>query len=109
MRNSDLADYLDHDPFLELRSSVQRASRAAQHSEPRPKDPRKADVKSDLKPATPVTPEKSKRSETFEREKFKSDVLKIVMDVFEGARWTTREEYRRLAENRDRRGRKKRG
>jgi hypothetical protein len=95
MKSSDLAEYLDHDPFLE-------------HSEPRQKDPRKADVKSDLMPATPVTPEKPKRSAAFERDKHESDVLHMVMEIFPGARWTTREEYKRAIAYRDRKGRRTR-
>jgi hypothetical protein len=33
----------------------------------------------------------------------------MVMDIFPGARWTTREEYKRAAALRDRKGRKIRG
>ena len=95
MRHSDLAEYLDHDPFLE-------------HSEPRPKAP-ETDLKSEPRLSTPVTPEKPKRSEKFESEKYRSDALKMVMEVFEGAKWTTKEEYKRQADNRDRKGRRKRG
>ena len=82
MHANDLAEYLDHDPFLE-------------HTEPQPKDPGKADITSDPKPATPVTPEPPTHSATFERDKHRSDVLRMVMEIFPGARWTSRDEYRR--------------
>jgi hypothetical protein len=72
MRDSDLAEYLDHDPF----------------------------------PGEPVQPQ---RSAATERDKFTSDVLRMVMDIFTGARWTTRQEYKRASANRDRQGRRKRG
>jgi hypothetical protein len=95
IRDSDLAEYLDSNPFLE-------------HSEPQSMIPTKPDISSVSRLLTPATPEKPKRSAETEQAKHKSDVLKMVMDVFPGAKWTTKEEYRRLAQNRDRRGRKKR-
>jgi hypothetical protein len=95
IRDSDLAEYLDNDPFLE-------------HSEPQSVVPNKSDISSVPQLLTPVTPEKPRRSAETEQTKHKSDLLKMVMEVFPGARWTTKEEYRRLAENRDRKGRKKR-
>jgi hypothetical protein len=73
MKANDLADYLDHDPFLE-------------HQEPPP----------------------TRAAETA-RAKFKSDILRMVMEIFPGARWTTRDEYRRAAATRDRKWRRKRG
>jgi hypothetical protein len=95
MKSSDLAEYLDHDPFLE-------------HSEPRQKVPAKSDLTSEPKLSTPVTPEPPKRSAAFERHKHESDVLHMVIEIFPGARWTTREEYKRAIANRDRKGRRKR-
>jgi hypothetical protein len=95
IRHSDLAEYLDNDPFRE-------------HPEPQFVVPKKSDILSVPQLLTPVTLEKPRRSSETEQEKYKSDVLHMVMEVFPGARWTTKEEYRRLAENRDRRGRKKR-
>lgn len=95
IRDSDLAEYLNSDPFLE-------------HSEPQPVISTKSDILPVSQLLTPATPEKPKRSVETEQAKYKSDVLKMVMDVFPGARWTTKEEYQRLAQNRDRKGRKKR-
>jgi len=95
MRHSDLADYLDHDPFLEP-------------SEPQPKASAKSGVSPEPKLSIPVAPDKPTRSAETERDKHTSDVLRMVMEVFPGARWTTRDEYQRLAHHRDRRGRKKR-
>jgi hypothetical protein len=66
MKASDLADYLDHDPFLE-------------HPEPQP----------------------TRAAET-ERDRHHSEVLRLVMEIFPGARWTTRDEYRRAVARRDR-------
>jgi hypothetical protein len=71
MNARDLAEYLEHDPFLE---------------EPKPQ-----------------------RAAETERAKFASDILHMVMSVFTGACWTTREEYKRASALRDRKGRKKRG
>jgi hypothetical protein len=100
MRASDLAEYLNSELFLE-------------RPEPRQKDPAKADVTSDLMPATPAPPEPPQRAAETERAKFASDILHLVMSVFTGARWTTREEYKRASALRDRRdrykGRKTRG
>jgi hypothetical protein len=73
MHANDLADYLDHDPFLE-------------HPEPQP----------------------TRAAET-ERDQHTSDVLRLVMEIFPGARWTTREAYRRAAATRDRKWRRRRG
>jgi hypothetical protein len=73
MHDSDLADYLDHDPFPE-------------HPEPQP----------------------TRAAET-ERDRHRSDVLRLVMEIFPGARWTTREAYRRAAATRDRKWRRRRG
>jgi hypothetical protein len=73
MTHRDLADDLEHDPFLD---------------EP---------------------PSKPKRSAQTERDKFKSDMLHMVMEIFPGARWTTRDEYKRASAQRDRKWRKKRG
>jgi hypothetical protein len=69
MRDSGLAEYLDHDPF--------------------PEPPRQ-------------------RSATCERDQFQSDVVRMVMEIFPGARWTTKDEYRRRAQRRDRKVWKKR-
>ena len=43
------------------------------------------------------------------RQTFQSEILRMVMDIFTGARWTTREEYRKDAARRDLRWRKTRG
>jgi hypothetical protein len=72
MRDSDLADYLEHDPFMD-------------------------------EPAPPS------RSAATARDKFESDILRMVMEVFPGARWTTRDEYKRASANRDRKERRRRG
>jgi hypothetical protein len=72
MRDSDLADYFDHDLFMD-------------------------------EPAPP------KRSAATERDKHKSDILRLVMEVFPGARWTTRDEYQRASAQRDRKERRRRG
>jgi hypothetical protein len=74
MHDSDLADYLDHDPFMD-------------------------DV---------PTPQPTRAAAT-ERDKHTSEVLRLVMEIFPGARWTTRDEYRRAAATRDRKGRRRRG
>jgi hypothetical protein len=44
-----------------------------------------------------------------EGEPSKRAILRLVMEIFPGARWTTREEYRRAAAQRDRQGRSRRG
>jgi hypothetical protein len=49
------------------------------------------------------------RSAATERDRHRSDVLRLVMEIFPGARWTTREAYRRAAASRDRQGRRRRG
>jgi hypothetical protein len=72
MRDSDLAEYLDHDLC------------------PEPSEPRQ-------------------RSAIFERDQFVSDVVRMVMEIFPGARWTTRAEYTRAIAQRDRQGRRRRG
>jgi hypothetical protein len=59
--------------------------------------------------AEDAPPAKPKRSAQTERDQFISDILKMVMEIFPGARWTTREEYMRAAAQRDRKWRKKRG
>jgi hypothetical protein len=74
MHDSDLAEYLDHDPF----------------------------------PGEPVQP-KPKHSTETERDQFVSDVVRMVMEMFPGARWTTREAYTRASAQRDRQGRRRRG
>jgi hypothetical protein len=96
MRDSDLAEYLDYDPFLG-------------HSEPQLGVPAKSDVKSEPELLAPVTPEQPRRSAVFEPDKHESDMVRMVMDVFPGASWTTREEYKRASEVRDRQWRKTRG
>jgi hypothetical protein len=74
MHSNDLADYLDHDPFLE------------EATKPQP------------------TPSAETERDTHERE-----VLRLVMEIFPGARWTTRDEYRRAVARRDRKWRRRRG
>ena len=96
MRDSDLAEYLDSNLFLE-------------DAAPQLRVPAKSGVSSEPEPLTPVTPEKPQRSAQTERDKFKSDILRMVMEVFPGARWTTREEYKRAAAMRDRKGKKRYG
>jgi len=96
MHANDLAEYLDHDPCLE-------------DPEPRPKDPGKADLTSDLKPATPVTPEGSTPAAETDLDTHIRDVMQMVMDIFPGARWTTKAEYQQAAARRDRQGRRRRG
>jgi hypothetical protein len=96
MHANDLADYLEHDPFLE-------------HSEPQEKVLAQSDEMSEPNLSTPGAPEPPTRSAQTERDKHKSDVLRLVMEIFPGARWTTREAYRRAAATRDRQGRRRRG
>jgi hypothetical protein len=73
MKASDLAEYLDHNPFLDQ-----------------------------------APPSKPTRAAETMRDQHASDVLRLVLEVFPGARWTTREEYRRRADQRDRQGRRNR-
>ena len=54
------------------------------------------------------TPKPTRSAET-ERDKHRSDVLQMVMEIFPGARWTTREAYRRAAATRDGKWRRTRG
>jgi hypothetical protein len=96
MKPSDLAEYLDQDPCLE-------------DPEPRLKDPGNTDVTSDLKLSTPVTPEPPTRAAEAERDRHVCEVMQMVMDIFPGARWTTRAEYQQAATRRDRKGRRRRG
>lgn len=90
-RDIDLSEYLNSDLFLES-------------PEPQDRISAKSGILSESKLLTPATPELLKRSE-----KYTSDIIKMVMEVFDGARRTTREEYQRLAGYRDRKGRKKYG
>ena len=48
-------------------------------------------------------------STTPARWTFQDTILRMVMDIFTGARWTTREEYRKAAARRDLKWRKTRG
>ena len=96
MRHSDLAEYLDHDPFLES-------------SEPRPKASPQIEPEARPKPPPPETPAHQQALEEIKREKHRSDMLRMVMDVFPGAKWVTKEEYRRRAAQRDRKARRRRG
>jgi hypothetical protein len=73
MNHRDLAEYLDHDHFLE-------------YSEPPPT-----------------------RAAATERDRHRREVLRLVLEIFPGARWTTRDAYRRAAATRDRKGRRRRG
>jgi hypothetical protein len=90
------ANDLDHDPFLE-------------HLEPQPKATAKSGTLPEPTLSTPGAPEPPTRSATFERDTHRSDVLRLVMEIFPGARWTTRDAYRRAAATRDRKGRRRRG
>ena len=56
----------------------------------------------------PDDPQPTRSAET-ERDRHVREVLQMVMDIFPGARWTTRAEYQRAATHRDRKGRKRRG
>jgi hypothetical protein len=49
------------------------------------------------------------RAAATERDRHQREVLRLVMEIFPGARWTTRDEYRRAAATRDRQGRRRRG
>ena len=91
IRDIDLAEYLNSNLFLES-------------PEPQARVSAKSDMLSELELLSPATPEKTQRSAQHT-----SDVLKMVMEVFDGARRTTKEEYLRLAHNRDRKGRRTRG
>jgi hypothetical protein len=84
MHDSDLAEYLAHDPV----------------PEEAPKLP--SSVELDRAP-------QPKRSAETERDQFVSDVVRMVMEMFPGARWTTREAYTRASAQRDRQGRRRRG
>ena len=44
-----------------------------------------------------------------ERDTQRREVLRLVLEIFPGARWTTREAYRRAAATRDHQGRRRRG
>jgi hypothetical protein len=96
MRDSDLAEYLDQDPCPE-------------DPEPRPKVPATSDITSEPTLSTPVTPERSTRSTKAEQDTHVREVLQMVMDIFPGARWTTKAEYQQAATRRDRKGRRRRG
>jgi hypothetical protein len=96
VRDSDLAAYLDSNLFLE-------------DPAPQPVRPCKSDVKSEAQLLDPVPPDQPPRSAPTERGQLTSDILTMVMDVFPGARWTTREEYRRVAALRDRKEKKRYG
>ena len=96
MKPSDLAEYLDQDPFLE-------------DPEPQPEVPATSDPTSEPTRSTPVTPERSTPSTKAERDAHVREVMQMVMDIFPGARWTTRAEYQQAATRRDRQGRKRRG
>jgi hypothetical protein len=114
MKPSDLAEYLDHDSCLEypLRGSGDPsppAGRVLEDPEPQPKVPAKSDITSDLTLSTPVTPEPPTRSNEAERDAHVREVMQMVMDIFPGARWTTRAEYQQAAARRDRQGRRRRG
>jgi hypothetical protein len=43
-----------------------------------------------------------------ERDAHVREVMQMVMDIFPGARWTTRAEYQEAAARRDRKGRRRR-
>jgi hypothetical protein len=114
MRDRDLADYLDHDPFLEhpepqcpLRSSGDASPPTGRV--PQPKVLAQSDDMSEPQLLTPGTPEPPTRSVIFARDTHAREVLQMVMSIFTGARWTTREAYTRAAAQRDRKGRKTRG
>jgi hypothetical protein len=114
MRDSDLAEYLDQDPFLEypLRGSGDPsppAGRVLEDPEPQPEVPAKSDITSEPTLSTPVTPERSTRSTKAEQDTHVREVLQMVMDIFPGARWTTKAEYQQAATRRDRKGRRRRG
>jgi hypothetical protein len=96
MRPSDLAEYLEHDPFLESPEPSGGQSPPVQHTAP-------------LIPAAPETPTHPQRAEDIAREKHRSDILHMVIDVFPGARWVTKAEYQKRAEQRDRKARRRRG
>jgi hypothetical protein len=92
MHANDLAD----DPFLE-------------HLEPPPKVLAQSDEMSEPQLLTPGTPETPTRSAATERDRQRRDVLRLVMEIFPGARWTTKDQYRRAAATQDRKGRRRRG
>jgi hypothetical protein len=96
MKSSDLADYLDHDPFPESSEPW------TEHSPP---------VKStaSLTPPPPETPAHPQALEDMQREQHRRETLRLVMDVFPGATWVTKDEYRRRAAQRDRKSRRRRG
>jgi hypothetical protein len=89
MRDSDLAEYLAHDPVPEevLRTVLRTAIRPP--------------LAGDISPHAVGA--------VSERDQFVSDVVRMVMEMFPGARWTTREAYKRAAALRDRQGRRRRG
>jgi hypothetical protein len=111
---SDLAEYLDQHPFLEypLHGSGDPSppvGRVLEDPEPQPEVPATSDPRSEPRLSTPVTPERSTRATEAERDTHIRDMMQMVMDIFPGARWTTRAEYQQAATRRDRQGRRRRG
>jgi hypothetical protein len=96
VRHSDLAEYLESRLFLE--DPAPQLGLAA-----------KSEVSSEAQLLTPGAPDQPPRSAQTERDQLNSAIVQMVMDVFPGARWTTREAYKRAAALRDRKGRKTRG
>jgi hypothetical protein len=80
-----------------------------EHLEPQPKVLAQSDHRSEPQLLTPVPPEPPTRSAATERDTHRREVLRLVLEIFPGARWTTRDAYRRAAVTRDRKGRSRRG
>jgi hypothetical protein len=124
MRDSDLTEYLDNDLFPEypLHGSgdpsspavpaqgcgdASTAERCTAGRVPEPSEPRQRSYPPEAGRAPPGH-RPGERSATCERDQFESDVVRLVMEIFPGARRTTKDEYRRRAQQRDRKVRKKR-
>jgi hypothetical protein len=90
------ANALDHDPCLE-------------HLEPQPKATAKSGAMPEPTLSTRGAPEPLTRSAAYARDTHRREVLRLVLEIFPGARWTTRDAYRRAAAIRDRQGRRRRG
>jgi hypothetical protein len=95
MHDKDLAEYLAHDPLPEevLRTVLRTAIAPANGG--------RVSLGSSLRLDPAV-------AAVSERDQFVSDVLRMVLEIFPGARWTTRAEYTRASAQRDRQGRKRR-
>jgi hypothetical protein len=112
MKPSDLAEDLDQDPVLEYPLGGS--------GDPSPPAVPPAGGRGDASPPSQAgtagrvleDPEPQPQPTRFtkaERDAHVREVLQMVMDIFPGARWTTKAEYQQAATRRDRQGRRRRG